>query len=48
MWSLEDLKQHARDTAVVSPASTIVQAMEQAGFVANTRITAPVQVVYFQ
>lgn len=47
-WSLNDLKEHVRETAVISPPSKVLDAMKQAGFVANTRFTSPIEVVYFQ
>jgi mannosyltransferase len=47
-WSMKDLKEHARETAVIRPPSTILTAMKEAGFVANTRFTGLIEVVYFQ
>jgi uncharacterized membrane protein len=47
-WNLEDLKAHARETAVISPPSEVLEAMKQAGFVADTRFTSPIEVVYLK
>ena len=47
-WSLNDLKEHIRETAVISPPAKVWNAMKQAGFSANTRFTSPIEVVYFQ
>jgi hypothetical protein len=49
-WRLEDLKAHARDTAVILPDEVTLNAMKQAGYVANTRFSGSgaFSVVYFQ
>jgi hypothetical protein len=47
-WTLKDVEQHARETALISSGPGIMNAMEQAGFTAHTRFTDPIEVVYFQ
>ena len=45
-WTLEDLKQHAPETALIMPDSRIVAAIRQAGMQVATRSPAPVNVDY--
>ncbi len=47
-WSVDDLKRHAHETAVVDAAPEMVDAMKQAGFRPMVRFPEPVEVVYFQ
>lgn len=47
-WSLNDIKEHARETAVILPAPKVLDALKQAGYTPITRFTDPIGVVYFQ
>jgi Dolichyl-phosphate-mannose-protein mannosyltransferase len=47
-WKLDDLKQHARETALIDPQPETVEAMRQAGFQVTVRFSSPVRVLYFQ
>jgi mannosyltransferase len=48
LWKLNDLKEHARETALVDPVPQTVEAMKQAGFQVAVRFSRPMEVVYFQ
>jgi len=47
-WKLDDLKQHARETALIWPAQGTLDAMEQAGFKVERRFFGPIEVTYLQ
>ncbi len=47
-WKLDDLKQHAQETAVIDPDPELVEAMKRAGFAPTVRFPKPVQVMYFR
>ena len=47
-WKLDDLKQHARETALISPAPETLDALGQAGFKVVVRFSEPLKVVYLQ
>ena len=47
-WKLSDIKEHARQTAVINPLPDTLSGMKQAGFETKTRFTDPLVVVYFQ
>ena len=47
-WTLDDLKNHARDTVLVGPTPNTLQSMEQAGFRLDVPVTEPWKVAYLQ
>jgi hypothetical protein len=47
-WKLDDLKTHARETALIDPAPETLHAMRQAGFQVAVRFSEPLKVVYLQ
>jgi len=47
-WKLDDLRGHARETALVDPAPETLEAMRQAGFQVAVRFSKPIEVVYLQ
>ena len=47
-WTLEDLKEHARETALVAPYPRIVETLKQAGFQLEVQSSMPLQVFYLQ
>jgi hypothetical protein len=47
-WELDDLKRHARETALIMPAPQTLDAMRQAGFEIEVRFSEPMEVVYLQ
>ncbi len=47
-WTLEDIKKHARETALVAPYPRIVETLKQAGIQVETRFSAPQEVFYLQ
>ncbi|MEP6716667.1 MAG: glycosyltransferase family 39 protein [Terriglobia bacterium] len=47
-WSLDDLKKHARETAVVSFKPDVIEALKNEGLSAQTRFDRPFRVTYFQ
>src|SRR5208337_177595 len=48
LWELDDLKRHARETALILPSSHTLDAMRQAGFKVEVRFSKPIEVVYLQ
>jgi mannosyltransferase len=47
-WTLEDLRKHARETALISPLPSDLDTLKQAGFQTTIRFTKPLTVVYFE
>jgi len=47
-WTLEDLKKHARETALIVPDSGNLDALKQAGFEVETRFSKPLKVAYLK
>ena len=47
-WTLEDLRNHARETALISPLPSDLDTLKQAGFQTTIRFTKPLMVVYFE
>jgi 4-amino-4-deoxy-L-arabinose transferase-like glycosyltransferase len=47
-WTLEDLRKHARETALISPLPSDLDTLKQAGFQTRIRFTKPLTVVYFE
>ncbi len=47
-WTLEDLKNHARETALIAPLPSDLDTLKQAGFQTTIRFTKPLEVVYFE
>jgi len=47
-WELDDLKRHARETALLMPTSQTLDAMKQSGFKVEVRFSEPMEVVYLQ
>ena len=47
-WNFEDLRRHARQTALVDPAPETLQAIRQAGLQVDVRDSKPVEIVYLQ
>ena len=48
IWTVRDLQQHARETAVIHPLQSTLKAMRAAGFQAEIRYDSPIEVVYFK
>jgi hypothetical protein len=48
LWRIDDLKQHARETALINPAPETVQAMREAGFRTSVQSPKPVEIVFLQ
>jgi hypothetical protein len=48
VWTIQDLREHARETAVINPRPDTLDAMQKAGFHAEKRYAKPIDVVYFQ
>jgi len=46
IWALEDLTKHARETALIAPPPSTLNALDQAGFKAEVRFSEPFRVVY--
>jgi|SRR5271157_403538 len=47
-WTLEDLKRHARETALISPLPSDLDVLKKAGFQTTVRFTKPLSVVYLE
>src|SRR5271157_103118 len=47
-WRLDDLKTHARDTALIAPTPATLDAMKLAGFTTEVRFSKPLEVVYLK
>ena len=47
-WNLDDLKKHARETALIEPSPVVLDAMTQAGFKVESRFSKPLEVVYLK
>src|SRR5271157_4615449 len=47
-WKLDDLKSHARETALIEPTPYVLEAMTQAGFKVESRFSKPLEVVYLK
>jgi Dolichyl-phosphate-mannose-protein mannosyltransferase len=47
-WTLEDLRKHARETALISPLPGDLDILNQAGFQTMVRFTKPLLVVYLK
>lgn len=48
VWTAEDLKKHARESAVVQPGAEILRIMRDAGFRAKVRFAEPLEITYFE
>lgn len=48
LWKLDDLRKHARETALIDPAPETLQALRQDGFQVGVRFSKPIEVVYLQ
>ena len=48
IWSLNDLRNHARETAWIEPKPAQLEAMKQAGYKVDVRFSGPMEVVYLQ
>jgi uncharacterized membrane protein len=47
-WEFDELKKHARETALILPSPGLLDAMRQAGFKVQVRFSKPLEVVYLQ
>lgn len=47
-WTLAELKQHARETALIDPREDTIAAMRQAGLQVELRYAEPIRVVYLR
>jgi mannosyltransferase len=47
-WQLDDLRKHARETALIDPAPETVEALRQAGVQVEVRYSKPMEVGYLQ
>ncbi|MGC2112120.1 MAG: glycosyltransferase family 39 protein [Candidatus Korobacteraceae bacterium] len=47
-WTVDDLRQHAGDAALIDPTAAALRDVQRAGLQAQTRFANPVQVVYLQ
>jgi uncharacterized membrane protein len=47
-WQPDQLREHARQTALIKPRPEVLDTMRQAGFDVETRLSKPVEVVYLQ
>src|SRR5271157_2609615 len=47
-WKIDNLKQHARETALIQPTRNTLETLEQAGFKFETRFDNPREVVYLK
>jgi hypothetical protein len=47
-WSPEDLKQHARETALIQPSETTLQVLQGLGLQTRVRYKAPLEVAYLE
>jgi hypothetical protein len=48
LWTLQDLKKHTRETALVGPSPRALDALKQAGFQIRIRFAQPIEVVYLE
>ena len=48
LWTLEDLRNHARETALIAPLPSNLETLKQAGFQTTIRFTKPFEVVYLE
>ena len=48
LWKLNDLEQHAAETALIDPTTETVEALKRAGFDVKFRFSGPLPVVYLQ
>lgn len=48
IWQPSQLREHARETALIKPTPDVLDAIKQAGFEVETRFPKPVKVVYLQ
>jgi uncharacterized membrane protein len=48
LWTLEDLKKHAQETALLMPLQSNLDTLKQAGFEVETRFSQPLEVVYLK
>lgn len=47
-WHLDQLREHAREAALIKPTPDIVDAMNIAGFPSKVRVPQPLKIVYLQ
>jgi len=47
-WKLDDLRNHARETALIEPPPEVLEVLRQAGIQFDTRFSRPLEVVYLQ
>ena len=47
-WTLDDLKKHAAETALIDPTPEALEALKQAGVQVEVRYSKPLQVVYLR
>jgi hypothetical protein len=47
-WTLEDLKLHARETALIQPSATTLNLLESAGIRSITRYRGSLEVAYLE
>lgn len=47
-WTLDDLRQHARETVLIEPRSDVLDALQQAGFQIEVRYPKPWDIVYIR
>jgi uncharacterized membrane protein len=48
IWTVDDLRQHAGDAALIDPTAATLTEVQRAGLQPEPRFSAPVQVVYLQ
>ncbi|MGC2108197.1 MAG: glycosyltransferase family 39 protein [Candidatus Korobacteraceae bacterium] len=48
VWTMDDLKNHARETALILPHQRLLNYLKQAGFQVEVRSSSPVLVVYLK
>jgi len=48
IWTLEDLKQHARETALLMPVESNLDSLQQAGIRATMHFTKPIAIYYLE
>jgi hypothetical protein len=47
-WTVDDLRRHAGDAALIDPTADALHDLEQAGLSTHTRFATPVEVLYLQ
>lgn len=47
-WSLDDIRQHARETALIQPSEATMNLMNDAGIRTTVRFSGPLEVAYLQ